>query len=101
MGGCKPPAIGGPASNGGSTDVTEMRSPTPQTDRMFFSLCGLWFVVLTLVGFSPTFYLRESPEPLPTRLIVHGVVNSAWVVLFLVQALLIAAHRPLLARSDY
>jgi hypothetical protein len=61
---------------------------------MFFSLSGLWFVVLTFVGFSPTFYLRAFTEPLPTSLIVHGVLNSAWVLLFLVQALLISTHRP-------
>ena len=50
--------------------------------------------MLSFVGFSPTFYLRNVPEPLPMHLIVHGVVNSAWVVLFFVQALLIATHRP-------
>lgn len=73
--------------------MRELRSSTPRSDRIFFSLSGLWFVVLTFVGFSPTFYLRNLPEPLPVHLIIHGVVNSAWVMLFLVQALLIATHR--------
>ena len=62
-------------------------------DRVFFSTVGLWIVVLTFVGFSPTFYLRALPERLPTHQIVHGIVYSTWVVLFLVQALLISAHR--------
>lgn len=70
-----------------------MRSSAPRSERIFFSLSGLWFVVLTFVGFSPTFYLRALPEPLPAHLIIHGIVNSAWVVLFLVQALLISTHR--------
>lgn len=60
---------------------------------MFFSLVGVWFVSVTFVGFSKSFFLRASPEPLPTHLIVHGVVYSAWVALFLVQALLISSHR--------
>jgi hypothetical protein len=71
-----------------------MHTLTPRSDRIFFSLSGLWFVVLTLVGFSPTFYLRALPEPLPAHQIVHGLLNSAWVLLFFFQALLIATHRP-------
>ncbi len=68
--------------------------PSPQlADRVFFSLSGLWFVVLTFIGFSPTFFLRVVPEPLPAHQVVHGVLNSAWVALFLVQALLISTRR--------
>jgi hypothetical protein len=70
-----------------------MRPPMSRSDRVFFSLVGLWFVVLTFVGFSPTFFLRADPAPLPTHQIVHGVVYSAWIVLFFVQALLISTHR--------
>ena len=72
--------------------MNEPASSTPRSDRIFFSLAGVWFVVLTFVGFSPTFYLRAFPDPLPAYLIVHGIVNSAWVVLFLVQAVLISTH---------
>jgi len=62
-------------------------------DRMFFSLAALWFVALTLVGFGRTFYFRALPEPLPTHQVVHGIVYSAWVLLFLAQAILISAQR--------
>lgn len=62
-------------------------------DRVFFTLTGLWFLGLTFIGFSRTFYLRVVPEPLPVHQIVHSVVYSAWVVLFFVQALLISSHR--------
>jgi hypothetical protein len=72
--------------------VSKIPSSVPHSDRIFFSLAGLWFTVLTFVGFSPTFYLRTSPGPLPAYLLVHGVVNSAWVGLFLIQALLISTH---------
>jgi hypothetical protein len=70
-----------------------MRPPKSRSDLVFFSLAGLWFVVLTFVGFSPTFFLRVVPESLPTHQIVHGVLYSAWIVLFLVQALLISTRR--------
>ena len=70
-----------------------MQKTTRLPDRIFFSLAGVWFVALTFVGFSPTFYFRALPEPLPTHQIIHGVVYSVWVVLFLVQALLISTHR--------
>lgn len=66
---------------------------TTLSDRVFFSLAGLWFVILTLVGFWPTFFYRALPEPLPTHQIVHGVVFSSWVLLFFVQALLISTRR--------
>ena len=76
--------------------MNTMSSSTQRSDRMFFSCCGLWFVVLSFVGFAPTFYLRALPDPLPTHLIVHGLLNTGWVLLFLTQALLIARdHRAL------
>jgi hypothetical protein len=73
--------------------VKRVSSATPFADRVFFSLSGLWFIVLTFVGFSRSFYFRALPEPLPTHQILHGVVYSAWVLLFLVQALLISTRR--------
>jgi hypothetical protein len=74
-------------------DVRGRQVVPPSWDRIFFSLTGLWFVTLSFVGFSRSFYFRALPEPLPVHQIVHGVVYSAWVVLFFVQALLISTHR--------
>ncbi len=71
-----------------------VRAQDVTSDRVFFRLCALWFVALTFVGFAPTFYLRALPEPLPANLIVHGILNSTWVLLFLLQAQLIASRRP-------
>jgi len=67
--------------------------PTPRQERVFFAAAALWFVTLTFVGFAPTFYLRTEPEPLPRNLVVHGLVYSAWVLLFAVQVGLVSAHR--------
>ena len=66
---------------------------TKNPDRLFFILAASWFLVLTFIGFSPSFYLRSIPEPLPTHQIIHGVLNSCWVVVFFVQALLITSGR--------
>jgi hypothetical protein len=62
-------------------------------ERAFFTGTALWFLAMTLVGFSPTFYFRVDPEPLAAPFIVHGVVYSCWMGLFFVQATLIANRR--------
>ena len=89
------PVLAGPraADALGLDRVGEIRSSTHLSDRIFFSLAGVWFVVLSFVGFSPSFYFRVIPEPLPVHQVVHGVLSSAWVVVFLLQALLISNHR--------
>lgn len=72
--------------------MNERTRAAPRAERLFFTLAAIWFVALPLVGFGPTFYFRRIPEPLPTHQIVHGVLFSAWVLLFLVQALLITTR---------
>ncbi len=70
-----------------------MKPSRPHSDRLFFSLVGLWFVILTILGFSRSFYFRVSPESLPAHQVLHGVLSSAWIALFFVQALLISTRR--------
>ena len=70
-----------------------MLDSKPRADRWFFGLAGLWFVALTLVGFSRTFYWRSNPVPLPFHLIIHGVLYSTWILVFLCQTQLIATRR--------
>jgi hypothetical protein len=56
-----------------------------------------WALALLIVaGFSRTFYARPWFDvlPLATLVYVHGVLFSAWVVLFLVQVRLIGARKP-------
>jgi hypothetical protein len=56
-------------------------------------------LVCTFIGFAPSYYLRgvvPAPHPFePLNLLVHahGVIFSAWVLLFLVQTSLVAAGR--------
>jgi hypothetical protein len=61
--------------------------------RLFFVIMAGAVIVTVFAGFAPTFYLRSSfpqDRPMSVLLHVHGIVFSAWVSLFLVQALLIS-----------
>jgi hypothetical protein len=71
-------------------------APLARPGQRWFWLGGALFAALVVfVGFSPTFYLRSlfgTPQ-LSTLKLVHGTVFSAWIVLFVVQAWLVAANR--------
>ena len=63
-------------------------------DRFFLTMSGLLLLIL-LVGFSRTLYLRlffEVP-PIPTYLHVHGATVTAWFVWLIVQASLVNVNR--------
>jgi hypothetical protein len=68
-------------------------------DRRFYSVAGLVMLTVTAFGFQE-FYLHGkefggtaiSPSMFPF-VIVHGVALTAWIVLFVTQALLIANRR--------
>jgi len=68
--------------------------------RGFFVAMAGVLVVIVAVGFAPSFYLRtylQAPgagdRPIPTHVILHGVLLTAWYVLFLVQTILVASRR--------
>lgn len=64
-------------------------------DRRFFSGMAAVALVTVIAGFAPTYFLKglfEGP-PLSPALHLHGALFAAWMVLFLVQALLVAAKR--------
>jgi uncharacterized membrane protein YozB (DUF420 family) len=61
--------------------------------RVFFVAMAAGVLLTVFAGFAPTFYLRGSfpqTRPMSVLLHVHGVVFSAWVTLFLIQAVLVA-----------
>jgi hypothetical protein len=71
-----------------------MTAVTPARQR-FYPLIAIVLVVFITIGFSRTYYLRflfDLP-PMRTVMLVHGLVFTAWLVLFLAQTRLIAAHR--------
>jgi 4-amino-4-deoxy-L-arabinose transferase-like glycosyltransferase len=52
-------------------------------------------VITVFAGFAPTYYLRPyyTTAPLMPLLHLHGLVFTSWLVLFVTQTTLVAAHR--------
>lgn len=71
-----------------------------RADRWFYSGMALFLAALVFIGFAPTFYLRgyvALPDgvtvPLSPLKIVHAVIATAWMCLFVAQTLLVATAR--------
>lgn len=68
-------------------------------ERRFYSRMALFLVVLVLLGFAPSFYLRDivpSPRPnptLPPAVLLHGGVFTLWMLAVVAQTQLVAAGR--------
>src|SRR4051812_5363705 len=64
-------------------------------ERVFYTGMAIALIVTVFGGFSRTFYLRPlfHPEPLLPLLILHGIIFSSWLVLFIIQTSLVAAKR--------
>ena len=61
----------------------------------FFALIALALAVFTVIGFSRTYYFRFLTDlpPLSTLVHLHGAVFTAWLLVFVAQTRLVAAHR--------
>ena len=77
------------------------KSVLPAFDRRFYGCSAITVALIVLVGFARTYYLKGffGTRTLAPFVHFHGLVMSAWVVLFFVQTRLIAAHRFALHRS--
>jgi hypothetical protein len=78
------------------TSAVDRKAP----ERRFYSRMAIFLVVLVLLGFSPSFYLRgivpsyPRPNPtLPPTVILHGTVFSIWMALIVAQTQLISARK--------
>jgi hypothetical protein len=60
-----------------------------------YSVIPLVMVLITVIGFSRTYYFRFLSDlpPLGVLTHLHGLVFTAWMALFVVQTRLVAAHR--------
>ncbi|WP_136481132.1 hypothetical protein [Cognatitamlana onchidii] len=67
----------------------------PHRDRYLFSALALWFLVITLNGFSRFFFISGYEYQLKFHLKLHGIIFSSWVLLFFIQSCLIwkKAHK--------
>ena len=68
-------------------------------ERKFYSRMAIFLVVIVLIGFGPSFYLRgimPSPRPnptLPPSVLLHGLVFTAWMALLVAQTQLISGRK--------
>ena len=67
----------------------------PRHDRIFFGGSAAALLLVTFLGFAPTYYLAGAFDaPALSPLVhAHGIVFSAWMLLFVAQTGLIATRR--------
>jgi hypothetical protein len=65
------------------------------SDGRLYAGVAIGTALIVFVGFAPTYYLKGLFGTPHLRLLlhIHGLVMTAWFVLFFVQVRLIAAHR--------
>lgn len=65
------------------------------SEHRFFAVMAFIIVAATFVGFAPSYYLAPmfGARPLSILLHVHGVIFTAWILLYVAQTALIAAGR--------
>lgn len=72
------------------------RMPARINDRRLYILAAIVIPLIVLAGFARTYYLKpffNTPD-LPNRIVqLHGIVMTAWVLLFIVQISLVATRR--------
>jgi hypothetical protein len=68
---------------------------TRRRERWFYIGMSIALVMTVFAGFAPTYYLRPyfTAAPLMPLLHLHGFVFTSWLVLFVTQTTLVAAHR--------
>ena len=72
-------------------------APLPRSmDRHFYLVMAIASTLLIFVAFSRTFYLRSyfTAGPLDAIVVIHGIVFSLWMLLFVTQTALIDTNRP-------
>ena len=74
---------------------TTYRPVNRTLERFFFTGMAIVMCACVYIGFSPTYFqagVMRAPLPSPI-LHVHGAVFTLWMLLFTLQAVLVAAHR--------
>lgn len=70
-------------------------------EHAFFTGMAILMCACVYIGFSPTYFQAGIIHaPLPTPILhIHGALFTLWMLLFTVQAVLVAAHRVKLHRT--
>ena len=68
---------------------------TRAREHRFFTGMAIAALLVALIGFAPSYYLRgfSATAPLTTLVHVHGALATTWLLLFLAQTSLVAAGR--------
>jgi hypothetical protein len=76
-------------------DVFARRTVSRKSERIFYTGMSLVMAAVVFAGFAQTYFLRSyfQPQPLPVLVRLHGLVFTAWIVLFIAQTALVAARR--------
>ena len=72
------------------------RMPGRVNDRRLYILAAILTPLIVLAGFARTYYLKPflgTPDLAGRIVHLHGIVMTAWVVLFVVQVSLVATRR--------
>ena len=78
---------------GANNDDDAWATGSPQ-DRFFFTGMAIASLLAVVVGFAPTYFVRSSTlPPLSPFYQLHGLVFMSWILLFITQTALVAAHR--------
>ena len=79
--------------------ITLVSDDRQSAERKFYSRMALFMVLVVLIGFAPSFYLRgyvhyPRPNPtLPPAILLHGMLFSLWMLVLVAQTQLVAAGR--------
>lgn len=70
-----------------------------RVDRWFYIGAGVFMILLSIAGFGPSIIDQSRRTASVTPLVIaHGVLTAAWLLLFLMQATLVATGRTALHR---
>src|SRR5256885_4785619 len=77
------------------SEVIRTQQQSKTVERAFYTTMAVAILMVVFVGFSRTFYLRPyfQTQRLIPLLILHGMVFSSWIMLFITQTSLVAARR--------
>lgn len=61
----------------------------------FYVTAAILATLLAVAGFAPTYYFKQFFDTPPLTLLVHvhGLIFTSWMLLFIAQTALVAAHR--------
>jgi len=80
------------------------RVPARVNDRRLYILAAILFPLIVLAGFARTYYLKlffHTPD-LPNRIVhLHGIIMTAWVLLFIAQVSLAKRRTKVHQRLGY